>query len=49
MTDLSEDEKLWAFRRATNTMEGSDRRWTARVARGMTDEQLADAINTNWA
>ena len=48
MTDesppLTPDEKLWAFRRATNAMSGSDRRWAERVRTGVTDEQLADAL-----
>jgi hypothetical protein len=43
-TPLTEDEKLLAFRKATNSMEGSDRRWAERVTRGQTDEQLAEAL-----
>lgn len=41
---LSEEEKLWAFRKATNSMEGADKRWSERIARGLTDEQLEEAI-----
>ena len=41
---LTEEEKLWAFRKATNSMEGADKRWAERVARGLTDEQLEEAI-----
>ena len=44
MTDLTPDEKLWAFRKATNSMEGAPRRWAERVRTGLTDEQLAEAI-----
>jgi len=41
---LTEAEKRWAFRRATNSLSGSERRWTEPVARGQSDEQLAEAI-----
>jgi len=41
---LTPDEKRWAFRRATNSMEGSDRRWADRVKSGLTDEHLAEAL-----
>jgi hypothetical protein len=44
MTDLTPDEKIWAFRRATNSMCNSGKRWAERVASGLTDEQLAEAI-----
>jgi hypothetical protein len=45
MTDtLTEDEKLWAVHRATNSMEGCKTTWAERVQRGLTDEQLAEAI-----
>jgi hypothetical protein len=42
--DLTPDEKPWAFRRATNSMSGSDRRWTERATAGLIDEQLAEAV-----
>jgi hypothetical protein len=41
---LTEDEKLWAFRRATNHIEGSRDRWTTRAARGLTDEELREEL-----
>ena len=41
---LTEDEKLWAFRRATNSMEGAKDRWAARVCNGLTDDQLTEAL-----
>jgi hypothetical protein len=47
MTDeaaLTPDEKLWAFRKASNSMEGAPRRWTERVETGLTDEQLSHAL-----
>ena len=48
MTDetpsLTHDEKLWAFRRATNAMSGSPQRWTERVRTGLNGERLADAL-----
>jgi hypothetical protein len=48
MTDesppLTPDEKVWAFRKATNSVENAPKRWTERVRTGLTDEQLAAAI-----
>ncbi|HYM11110.1 MAG TPA: hypothetical protein VEU62_10265 [Bryobacterales bacterium] len=41
---LSHEEKLWAFGRATCSMEGAKERWAQRAARGLTDEQLAEAL-----
>jgi hypothetical protein len=41
---LTAEEKLWAFRKATTSMEGADKRWADRVAKGLTDEQLEEAI-----
>lgn len=41
---LTQEEKLWAFRRATCSMQGAKERWAQRAARGLTDEQLAEAL-----
>jgi len=41
---LTDEEKLWAFQKATNSMEGAKKRWADRVAKGLTDEQLEEAI-----
>jgi hypothetical protein len=41
---LTAEEKLWAFRKATNSMEGAGKRWSERVVKGLTDEQLEEAI-----
>lgn len=41
---LSEEEKTYAFLRATGGMSGAARRWRERAAKGMTDEELAEAL-----
>jgi len=41
---LSQADKLWAFRRATSSMEGAGERWAQRAARGLDDEQLTAAL-----
>jgi hypothetical protein len=41
---LTDDEKVWAFRRAAEGMEGAPKRWAERVSSGLTDEQLEDAL-----
>ena len=41
---LTEDEKLWAFHRATNSMEGAKERWAKRVRDGLSDDQLAESL-----
>jgi hypothetical protein len=41
---LTEDERLWALRRATNSVEGAKERWAKRVRDGLTDDQLAEAL-----
>jgi hypothetical protein len=44
MRDLTPADKLWAFRKATNSSGGSRDRWAARARTGMTEEQLAKAL-----
>lgn len=48
MTDtpdsLTEEEKAFALRIATNSMQGSRERWAERIATGLTDQQLARAL-----
>jgi hypothetical protein len=41
---LTEDNRLAAFLKATNGMAGANERWTERAAKGLTDEQLAEAL-----
>jgi len=41
---LTRDEKLWAFRKATNSMANSAARWAERARTGLTDEELAQAL-----
>jgi hypothetical protein len=41
---LTDDEKLWAFRRATNHIDGSRERWVKRSQRGLTDEELREEL-----
>jgi len=41
---LTHDEKLWVFRKATNGFAGSNERWIERAVRGMTDDELAEAL-----
>lgn len=41
---LTEEEKTYAFLRATGGMSGAARRWQERAAKGMTDEELAEAL-----
>jgi len=41
---LTHEEKIRAFRRATNSMENAPKRSAERVARGLTDEQLSEAL-----
>lgn len=42
--ELTHEEKLWVFRRATQTFENSRHRWAERAARGMTDAELEEAL-----
>ena len=42
--ELTEEDKRRGFRYVTHGMEGSEQRWKDRAAKGMTDDQLADAI-----
>jgi len=41
---FTHDERLWAFRKATNGFAGSSGRWIERAVRGMTDDELAEAL-----
>ncbi len=41
---LSQEDKLRAFRKATCSMEGAADRWAQRAARGLTDDQLTEAL-----
>jgi hypothetical protein len=41
---LSQEEKLWAFRKATCSMQGAADRWAQRAARGLTDAELTEAL-----
>lgn len=41
---LTNDEKLYAFRKATHGFEGSAARWAEHARTGLTDEQLADVL-----
>ena len=41
---LTRDEIEFAFRRATTGMSGGKERWAERAARGMTDCELAEAL-----
>ncbi len=41
---LSQEDKLQAFRKATCSMEGAADRWAQRAARGLTDDQLTEAL-----
>lgn len=41
---LTESDKRLAFVRATNGMSAAVERWRARAAKGMTDEELAKAL-----
>ena len=42
--ELSQDDKLYAFKKATNGFSQSDGRWRERAARGLTDEELKAAL-----
>jgi hypothetical protein len=41
---LSEEDRIAGFRRATGGPGDSDERWRDRAQKGMTDEQLAEAL-----
>lgn len=41
---LSQADKLWAFRKATCSMQDATERWAQRAARGLTDDQLTEAL-----
>jgi len=41
---LSKEDKLLVFRKATCSMEGAADRWAQRAARGLTDDELTDAL-----
>lgn len=41
---LSAADRLWAFRKATCSMQGATERWAQRAARGLTDDELTDAL-----
>jgi hypothetical protein len=41
---LTEDDKRKGFLRATNRMEGSEKRWQERAATGVTDDHLEQAL-----
>ncbi|MBK8174848.1 MAG: hypothetical protein IPK66_06135 [Rhodospirillales bacterium] len=41
---LTEEEKTYAFLKATGGMSGAAQRWRDRAAKGMTDEELAEAL-----
>jgi|TARA_R110002073_G_scaffold184800_10_gene343343 hypothetical protein len=42
--ELSPEDKLYAFRKATNGFSQSEGRWRERAARGLTDEELKAAL-----
>ena len=42
--DLSPEDKLTAFKRATCCMEGAPERWRQRAETGLTDAQLIEAL-----
>lgn len=42
--ELSHEDKLYAFRRATNGFSQSEGRWKERAERGLTDEELKAAL-----
>lgn len=41
---LTREEVEYAFRRATSGFAGGKERWAERAAKGMTDEELAEAL-----
>jgi hypothetical protein len=41
---LTHEEKLWAFRQATNSIENARARWLERAESGMSDSDLAQAL-----
>ncbi len=41
---LSPDDIIEALKRATNSYEGAEERWQERTRRGLTDEQLEEAL-----
>jgi hypothetical protein len=43
-TPLTPEEKVWAFRKATSGFEGGKQRWMERAATGMSDDELAEAL-----
>lgn len=40
-----EQLRRWAFRRATQSMQSAPDRWAERTKRGLTDEQLREALH----
>lgn len=41
---LSHSDIIEALRRATNSYQGAEKRWQERASRGLTDEQLEEAL-----
>lgn len=41
---LSEEDRLYVFRRATGMFAAASERWADRAAKGMTDEELREAL-----
>ncbi|MEO1136551.1 MAG: hypothetical protein AAFW68_08080 [Pseudomonadota bacterium] len=44
MKPLSHDDKIYAFKRATGAFAKSHHRWSERAASGLSDEELAEAL-----
>jgi hypothetical protein len=42
--ELTEADKLYCFKRATESMQGSEERWAERAKRPMSDKELAEAL-----